>query len=38
MADSVLEWLLGGDPATRWQAMRDLKGSADRTVQRNSAG
>jgi len=34
MTNSVLEWLLDGDPAIRWQAMRDLKGSADRTVRR----
>lgn len=31
-ADPVLDWLLDGDPAIRWQAMRDLKGSAERTV------
>ena len=33
-ADSVLRWLLDADPAIRWQAMRDLKGSADGTVLR----
>src|ERR1022692_4758855 len=34
MTDSVLQWLLDCDPAIRWQTMRDLKGSADRTVRR----
>jgi hypothetical protein len=24
-AESVIEWLLGGDPAIRWQTMRDLE-------------
>ena len=33
-ADFTLEWLLEGDPAIRWQVLRDLKGSADRTVER----
>jgi hypothetical protein len=33
-ADAVLEWLLEGDPAIRWQALRDLKGAAERTVRR----
>jgi hypothetical protein len=32
--DPVLAWLLDGDPAVRWQALRDLKGAADRTVRR----
>jgi len=30
--NSVLEWLLEGDPAIRWQVLRDLKGSAERRV------
>jgi hypothetical protein len=30
--DAVLDWLLAGDPAIRWQAMRDLAGAASRTV------
>ena len=33
-SDTVLSWLLDGDSAIRWQAMRDLKGAADRTVHR----
>jgi len=32
--DPVLKWLLEGDPAIRWQALRDLKGAAERTVRR----
>jgi hypothetical protein len=32
--DPVLKWLLEGDAATRWQALRDLKGAAERTVRR----
>jgi len=28
---AILEWLLEGDPSIRWQALRDLKGAADRT-------
>lgn len=34
MADSVLDWLLAGDPAVRWQAMRDLKPASERAVKR----
>jgi hypothetical protein len=30
----TLKWLLEGDPAIRWQALRDLKGAAERTVRR----
>jgi hypothetical protein len=33
-SDPVLRWLLDGDPAIRWQTMRDLQGSADRTASR----
>jgi len=33
-ADGVLAWLMEGDPAIRWQAMRDLKGAAERTAWR----
>lgn len=29
---NVLEWLLDSDPATRWQAMRDLAGEPDEVV------
>ncbi|HEY3485307.1 MAG TPA: hypothetical protein VGK49_07975, partial [Ilumatobacteraceae bacterium] len=29
---SVIEWLLDGDPAIRWQVMRDLTGAADDEV------
>jgi hypothetical protein len=30
----VIQWLLNGDPAIRWQALRDLVGAADATVER----
>lgn len=32
--DTVSRWLLDGDPAIRWQALRDVLGAAERTVQR----
>jgi hypothetical protein len=32
--DQVSRWLLEGDPAIRWQALRDVVGAADRTVER----
>jgi hypothetical protein len=32
--DRVIQWLLDGDPAIRWQALRDLVGAAERTVAR----
>jgi hypothetical protein len=32
--DRVIQWLLDGDPAIRWQTLRDLVGAAERTVQR----
>jgi hypothetical protein len=32
--DKVLEWLLAGDPAIRWQTLRDLAGAAETTVER----
>ncbi len=32
--DRVIRWLLDGDPAIRWQTMRDLTDAAKRTVQR----
>ena len=32
--DSVIEWLLDGDPAIRWQVLRDLTGANERTVAR----
>ena len=32
--DPVLKWLLEGDAAIRWQALRDLKEAAERTVLR----
>src|SRR2546426_2309467 len=31
--DPVTQWLLDGDPAIRWQALRDLAGAAERTVE-----
>ena len=33
-ADKTIRWLLEGDPAIRWQTLRDLTGTAERTVQR----
>jgi hypothetical protein len=33
-ADKTLQWLLDGDPAIRWQALRDLAGAAKGTVER----
>jgi hypothetical protein len=33
-ADRTLRWLLAGDPAIRWQALRDLVGAAEGTVER----
>jgi hypothetical protein len=30
----ALDWLLAGDPAIRWQALRDLAGANPRTVER----
>jgi hypothetical protein len=32
--DGVVPWLLSGDPAIRWQTLRDLRGAADRDVER----
>jgi hypothetical protein len=32
--DAVLDWLLAGDPAIRWQALRDLLDAGERTVAR----
>jgi len=32
-ADRVIQWLLDGDPAIRWQVLRDLVGAAERTVE-----
>jgi len=32
--NTVNDWLLEGDPAIRWQVLRDVIGSADRTVER----
>jgi hypothetical protein len=33
--DSVIQWLLDGDPAIRWQALRDLVGAAEASVERD---
>src|SRR5213595_272971 len=33
-AEDTIHWLLAGDPAIRWQVLRDVVGAADRTVQR----
>ena len=32
--NETIRWLLDGDPAIRWQALQDLVGAAERTVQR----
>ena len=32
--DGLIEWLLEGDPAIRWQVLRDLVGAAEGTVER----
>jgi hypothetical protein len=32
--DGVTRWLLDGDPAIRWQALRDLVGAAEHVVER----
>jgi hypothetical protein len=32
--DAAIQWLLEGDPAIRWQAMRDLIGATERTGER----
>ncbi|MEX2080958.1 MAG: hypothetical protein WEC33_05030, partial [Dehalococcoidia bacterium] len=37
MDRSVIEWLLEGDPAIRWQVMRDLQGRPEREVERERA-
>jgi hypothetical protein len=34
MLDSTVEWLLAGDPAIRWQALRDLVGAPAGRVER----
>lgn len=33
-ADGVIEWLLDGDPAIRWQTLRDLVGAPERSIER----
>jgi hypothetical protein len=32
--NKIIQWLLDGDPAIRWQALRDLAGAAERNVER----
>jgi hypothetical protein len=32
-ANAVIQWLLQGDPAIRWQTLRDLAGAAKRSVE-----
>jgi hypothetical protein len=32
--EKVIQWLLTGDPAIRWQTLRDLAGAAEREVER----
>jgi hypothetical protein len=36
--DGAIEWLLDGDPAIRWQTLRDLVGAAESTVAREPIG
>ena len=36
-ADETIQWLLAGDPAIRWQALRDLAGANESLVQRERA-
>jgi hypothetical protein len=36
-ANSSIEWLLDGDPAIRWQTLRDLTGASNRRVERERA-
>jgi hypothetical protein len=33
-SDGTIQWLLDGDPAIRWQTLRDLAGAAERSVER----
>jgi hypothetical protein len=33
-SDGVIQWLLAGDPAIRWQVLRDLVGNAERAAER----
>ena len=37
-SDSTIEWLLEGDPAIRWQTLRDLVVESKRTVERERRG
>jgi len=32
--DKTIQWLLAGDPAIRWQVLRDLVGADERTIER----
>ena len=32
--DAVVDWLLEGDPAIRWQVLRDLRGAPAAAVRR----
>src|SRR5437867_11132828 len=32
--NAAVQWLLDGDPAIRWQVLRDLLGAPERTVER----
>jgi hypothetical protein len=34
ISDSAISWLLDGDPAIRWQTLRDVVGAAESTVER----
>jgi hypothetical protein len=36
-ADETIQWLLAGDPAIRWQALRDLAGANESLVRRERA-
>lgn len=32
--DDSIQWLMNGDPAIRWQTLRDLVGASERTIER----
>src|SRR5262249_57706149 len=33
-SENAIQWLLEGDPAIRWQTLRDLVGAGERTIER----
>src|SRR5262249_37453162 len=38
LADQAIQWLLDGDPAIRWQALRDLVGATEQSVEQERKG